>query len=460
MADVVESRGQDQLVSGLDADERRMLAELDRRYVIQPWAASQARTRRHVVEWAQGSWIRVDGRDLLDFSAQTTYMNIGHRHPRVLDAIRRQLDVLPVAWSRLVSEPRARLAERLSGLAPGDDHRVFFTPGGAEAVEAAIMAAREFTGRRKILTHYRDYHGGTTGAIAASGDQRGWQPLADLTSIIRIPGPYPYRCSICLGPCSGSCVAYVEDVIRLEGPNSIAAILFEPIQGTNGVIIPPDSYLPRLRAIADRYGILLIADEVITGFGRTGTWFSMEHWGVAPDIIAVAKGLNAGYVPLGAAILSSRVAAFYDDHPWLRGHTYTGHALAAVSALAVMDVIEDEQLLDNSTVLGTYLLECAQQLAAAHPSVGEVRGKGLFVGIELVRNRATREPLYDWSSGRGGDAKGRVIDALLEAGVFMLEGNDTSLILAPPLNIARSDIDFAVGAIDTALTVSDREGET
>lgn len=437
--------------------DRQRIADLDSRYVIQPWVQSQSKAPRHVVEWGKGSRFRIDGREVIDFGSQAGYMSLGYGHPRIVEAMRRQLDVLPVAWSRNATEPRARLAERLAQLAPGSGQKVFFSTGGAEAVEAAIMAAREVTGRRKILTHYLDYHGATSGTIATSGDQRGWQPLNDPTSIVRIPSPYPYRCSICHGACNGSCFRHIEEIIRLEGPGTIAAILFEPIQGTNGVIVPYDAYLPQLRRLADRHGILLIADEVMTGLGRTGSWFACEHWAIVPDITVVAKGVNSGYVPLGATILSASVAEFYDKHPWRRGHSYTGHALAAAAALATIESIEDEGLVENARVLGDELLRQARELIASHPSIGEVRGKGLFVGIELVGNRQTRQPLYDWATGSGSQLKRRVLDAVLQNGVSLMEGNASALILVPPLNISREDIHIAIEAIDGALSIADAE---
>lgn len=441
----------------MDAESRDRLVASDIKHVVQPWAPSQRDARRIVAESAQGSRITLDGHDVLDFAAQTAYVNVGHRHPKVVEAIRRQLDVLPVAWSRYVTVPRARLAERLSELAPTSGRgKVFFTPGGAEAVEAAMMAAREVTGRPKIVTQYRAYHGATFGTIAASGDQRGWQSINDPSSIVRVPGAYPYRCQHCGDNCRGRCVAYVEEVIRLEGAKTIAAIMVEPVQGTNGVIVPPDGYLPALRDIAHRHGILLIADEVMTGFGRTGRWFACEHWNVEADIVVVAKGLTSGYIPMGAAIFSPAVAEYFDIRPWLRGHTYTGHALAAAAALAVIDVIEDENLIDRSRDLGRYLLEQLEKLGRSHVSVGEVRGKGLFAGIELVLDPKSRQPLYDFVTGDGREHKRAVLDSIFDAGVLLMEGNSSTLILAPPLTITQDEIDTAVHAVDIGLDVADR----
>lgn len=411
-----------------------------------------------MISSADGCSFILDGQRTLDFGSQTAYMNVGHHNEYVVAAIKRQLDCLPVGWSRFANEPRARLAKRLSDLAPGGSYKAFFTPGGAEAIEAAIMAAREVTGRRKILTHYWSFHGATTGAIATSGDDRGWHPLSDASSVVRVQPPYPYRCRWCKDGCTDSCIEILEDAVRCEGPEQIAAVLVEPIHGTSGVIVPPDDYLPSLRELTRKYGILLIADEVMTGFGRTGTWFACEHWNVVPDIIALAKGLTAGYVPMGAALLSEEVAGYYDERHWRRGHTYSGHALAAAAALAVIEVIERDGLVARSRELGQYLLSRCQDVASRRLMVGDVRGRGLFVGIELVRNRETKAPLYDWVTGEGLDDKQVVVEAILKQGVYVLPGNASSLVLAPPLCISREELDLGIAAIDEALQACEANG--
>ena len=442
----------------LGADE---VASLDREYVLYPWTPKQNSVTPRVAERAHGTRFWLSGKEMLDFSAQMVFMNVGHCHPVVLRAIEEQLKILPAAAPTFANAPRAQLAKKLAEITPGSLKKTFFSTGGADAVEAATMAAKAFTGRRKIIARYREYHGSTYGGMAFSSDQRSWQFSPTLSEVIHVPAPDPYRCRDCRpgNPCTVCSGKQIEDIIRYEGANQVAAVLVELIPGSNGILVPPEGYWAEVRRITRKYGILLIADEVMTGFGRTGEWFACNHWKLEPDIMTLAKGITSGYVPLGATIMSAEIADYFEDHPWVHGHTYTGHALAAAAGNAVISVYENEGLIENSRQVGTYLLERARTLMERHPSVGDVRGKGLFVGVELVRSRSTKAPLYDWPTGQGGPSKQRILNAAFDRGLYVMGGNANVLMLSPPLTVTRSEVDEAISILDEVLELSDSECE-
>ncbi|MHB8618203.1 MAG: aminotransferase family protein [Chloroflexota bacterium] len=438
---------------------RDEIAQLERDYVMYPWTPRQDAVVPRVVESAHGMHYVQDGREIMDFGSQLAFMNVGHTHPRVVDAVIAQVKKLPVIGSTLATEAKARLAQKLAQVTPGALKKTFFSTGGAEAVEAATMVAKAFTGRRKIITRYRAYHGATYAGMGFSADQRSWQFTPGIPDVVHVPEPYCYRCPFGLTypSCELRCAQHVEQVIKQEGAEYVAAVMVEPIQGAGGIIVPPPEYMPMLRKITRDHGVMLIADEVMTGFGRTGRWFACEHWDVEPDIMTMAKGITCGYVPLAATIVSEEIAKFFDDHPWVHGHTYTGHTLGAAAANAVLRVYEDENLIQNSAEVGAYLFERACELREKHPSVGDVRGKGLFVGVELVRSRQTREPIYDWTTGEGGALKQKVLKAALDEGLYVMGGNASVLMLCPPLIATRADVDTAVEILDHALAVADAE---
>jgi taurine---2-oxoglutarate transaminase len=437
------------------------IARLERDHVLYPWTARQDALKPRVVDSAHGTHFVLDGKEVLDFGSQLVFANVGHTHPRVIEAITKQLHSLPVASSTFANRPRAALAKKLAEITPGSLTKTFFSTGGAEAVEAAAMAAKAFTGRRKIISRFREYHGSTFGAMALSADQRSWPFTPSLPDVVHVPLPYPYRCTDCRpgAQCSVCSGRHIEDVIRFEGHDQVAAVLLEVIPGSNGVVVPPEGYLATVREITRKYGVLLIADEVMTGFGRTGEWFACNHWGLEPDIMTLAKGLTSGYIPLAATVMSGEIAQYFESHSWVHGHTYTGHALAAAAANAVISVYEDEDLIHNARNAGDYLLERASELLDRHPSVGEVRGRGLFIGLELVRSRETKEPLYDWPTGRGAQVKQRVLTKALEDGLYVLGGNANVLVLCPPLTVTRAEIDEAIVILDAALSIADSEFE-
>jgi taurine--2-oxoglutarate transaminase len=436
------------------------MAPSDRR--LYPWAV-QGPLQPLTVTSASGSWFNdSQGGRWLDLGGQLAYMNVGHAHPKVVEAIQRQAAVLPVIGPNFANPPATRLAEMLAEVTPGDLNRTFFTNGGAEANEYAIRIARQATGRLKIVTRYQSYHGSTLGAISATGENRRLYAEPTAPGFVKALDPYRYRCPLChdRSACSLACADAIEQVIVGEGPETVAAVMMEPITGLSGLVVPPDGYLARVREICDRYGVLLIFDEVITGFCRTGRWFASEHWGVQPDIMSVAKGITSGYVPLGATVVSDRVAAAFDDTYLGGGLTYAAHPLACAAGCATLEVYLEERLDERAARLGTLLQQRLQTLAAEHPSVGEVRSLGLLAGIELVRNQRTREPLSPQRTEAPlTPAMAAVKRVLNERYVSpLLRWN--LVVLAPPLTISEEELEKGVQALDAALEVADAEVAT
>jgi taurine--2-oxoglutarate transaminase len=405
-----------------------------------------------------------DDREILDFSSCFVSHNLGHQDPRVLSAMKAQIDTLVSCAPVMSTRPRALFGKMLADVTPGDLSRSFITLGGAEAIEAAVKMAHQYTGRRKIITRYQTYHGGTTAAMSASaGDARNWAQVQGGAEFVRVPQPYPYRCSFGTSTPEDCCEAnlrYLDQVIQWEGgEDQIAAILLEPITGANGVIVPPDGYLQGVRKLCDQYGILLIADEVMTGFGRTGEWFAVDHEAVVPDIMTIAKGLTGAYMPLGAAIARKHIGDHFKDHFFSHGATYAAHALGCATALEVIACYQDDNLIENARVMGDYLLENTQALMDRHPCIGEVRGKGLFVGLELVKNRSTREPMVpvDGKIRKGDNPKLAVARKLNQLGMIAMAANPgTTLALAPPLIVTPAEIDEGIAKLDEALAEADK----
>jgi taurine--2-oxoglutarate transaminase len=347
---------------------------------------------------------------------------------------------------------RARLAQMLTRVSPGQAMlKTFFTNGGAEANENAVKIARLYTGRHKVLTSYRGYHGGTYGAITLSGDPRRWPAEPGVPGVIHFLTPYPYRSPFAVPEDreTDAALAHLEHVLMYEGPEHVAAILIETIVGGSGLIVPPDGYLEGVRNICDRHGIVLIFDEVMAGFGRTGAWFACEHWNVVPDMITFAKGVTSGYVPLGGVMVSAPIARYFDDHVLWAGLTYSGHALACAAGCANLEVIEDEGLVDRARRMGQVLGDRLRRLADRHPVVGDVRGTGLFWGVELVKDRATREPLAPFSRSGPSPMTG-VLKRAFALGANLI-GRYNIFVVAPPLVISEAQIEEGVRAIDGAL---------
>ena len=418
------------------------IVDLNKEYTFFSWSA-QGAVNPIPVTRAEGVYFYdADGKRYLDFASQLVNTNVGHQHPRVIKAIQDQAAVLTFASPGAATEPRGLLGRKLAEITPGDLKKTFFTLGGAEANENAIKIARMFTGRHKIMARYRSYHGATYGAISLTGDYRRLPVEPGIPGVVHFLDPYCYRCPFgwTHETCHRECIKHVEEVIQYEGVDQIAAIFMEGVTGTNGLIIPPDDYWPRLREICDKFGILLISDEVMSGWGRTGKWFAVDHWNVVPDMITTAKGITSGYVPLGAVIVREKIAKYFDDHVLFAGLTYNGHALACATALATIEAYEEDGIFENAQSVGKHLGLRLEELKAKHPSVGDVRYIGLFSALELVKNRETKEgmdvtPLKNF---------------LISHGVYVFNFRNI-LFVVPPLIITEEQINEGLNLIDEGL---------
>jgi taurine--2-oxoglutarate transaminase len=425
------------------------------------WSA-QARVQPIPVSRAEGVYFwDTQGKRYLDFNSMVMCSNIGHGDPRVVEAIVEQARELAFAGPGMATKPRAILGKLLAEITPGDLSKFLYTLGGAEANENAIKLARAYTGRHKILARYRSYHGASSGAMAATGDPRrtAWEPSV-MPGVVHFLDPYRYRSTfhrsnpdVAEAVFAQDYLNHLEEVIQYEGPKTIAAVMVETVTGTNGVIIPPDGYLQGVREICDRHGILLICDEVMSGFGRTGAWFAADHWNVVPDLMTMAKGLTSGYAPLGAVAIRPMVAEFFNDRVYQSGLTYNGHPLSLAAAIANIRVMQEDGLIERARAMGAVLARHLREMGEAHPSVGDVRSIGLFGVIELVRDRRTREPMapFNGSSPEMDALRKR----LLERGLFLYTHWHTLLIL-PPLIITPEQLADGFRLIDEALEITDR----
>jgi taurine--2-oxoglutarate transaminase len=427
----------------------------DAKYVLHSWSVRSA-IDPIPVAGAEGRYFwDFDGKRYLDFASQLVNVSIGHQHPKVVAAIKEQAEQLCTIGPMMANEKRSELARLLAEVTPGDLVMSFFTNGGAEANENAIKLARWYTGRPKIVARYRSYHGATAGAISATGDPRRWPAEPGVPGIVRMLDPYTYRCPAghpdpC-PVCSGA--PHLEEILQYEGAENVAAVILETVTGTNGVIPPPPGYLESVREVCDRHGILLILDEVMAGFGRTGKWFACQNWDVVPDIITLAKGINSGYVPLGAMVISERIADWVRDRYFASGMTYSGHPLACAAAVASIEAFREESIVENAAAMGEVLGEGLARLADKHESIGEVRGLGLFYGVELVKDRATREPLVPFNaSGEAFAPMAKIAKAALERGLYLMMHWNV-IIVAPPLTITHEELDEGLEKLDEALSV-------
>jgi taurine--2-oxoglutarate transaminase len=425
------------------------IVALAKKHTIFEWTAQQSVDPIPVAR-AKGVYFWTpDGKRYIDFNSQLMCVNIGHSDPRVVKAIAEQAATLCYVMPGMATEPRARLGAKLAAIAPGDIDVFFFTNGGAEANENAMKIARAVTGRLKILAFYRSYHGGTAGAISATGDPRRWSEPS-MPGVIHVVNPYH---GIQRGWDSAEqALEHLEETIQLEGPKTIAAFIVETVVGTNGVLIPPDGYLQGVRAICDKYGILLIADEVMAGFGRTGKWFAIEHWGVVPDLLTMAKGLTSAYVQLGAVGMRQEIADAFRSKPFPGGLTYNSHPLACACALANLAVYEEDNLIDRAAHTGRLMRQLMDDLDAKHPSVGATRSIGLFGVIELVRNRETREPMAPF---------GGTSPEMAALGKFFREHGLFTFVrwnyffTNPPLSITEDELREGFAIIDRGLLITD-----
>jgi taurine--2-oxoglutarate transaminase len=446
---------------------------VDHEHVIYSWSA-QGGLDPLWVTGGEGCWFEAaDGRRYLDFASQVMNLNLGHAHPRLVEALRRQAGELYGLAPSFASEPRTELARLLAEVTPGDLAMTLFTTGGADANENAVKLARWVTGRQKVVARYRSYHGATAGAAALTGDPRRWPAEPTVPGVVHMLDPYPYRCSAghvfdvdgahgfdpgaghaddCAIAAGGS---HLEEILQYEGPESVAAVILETVTGANGVLVPPPGYLTSIRQVCDRHGVLLILDEVLTGFGRTGRWFACEHWDVVPDIMTLAKGISGAAAPLGAMVVSEKLRPWLQEHEFASGLTACGHPLACAAGVATIAALREEELVENAAAMGEVLADGLTDLADDHASVGQVRGLGLLWGLELVRDRETREPLVPYAAkGEAAQPMAMLRTAAMDRGLHLyVHGN--LLIIAPPLIVRRDEIQTGVAMLDEVLAVAD-----
>jgi taurine--2-oxoglutarate transaminase len=436
----------------------QQVVDLTRQYNYGTWRFQKNWNPMHIVD-AEGCHI-IDGagKRYLDFSAQLMCSNLGHKNQVVIAAIAKQAQELSYAMPGYATTARAELSQLLLEVLPKGLSKFFFTTSGTDANEAAFKIARMVTGKSKIISRYRSYHGSTSGSIAATGDPRRWamEPAGKGPGMIFAPEVHCYKCPIrhTYPGCGIACADYIEHMIRNE--SDVAAVLVEPIVGTNGVIVPPDEYMPKLRSICDAHGVLLIADEVMTGWGRTGEWFAMNHWGVTPDILVTAKGITGAYVPLGLCATSEKITAYFDDHYFAHGHTYEAHPITLAPAVATIREMQRLGLVERARDLAPYVETKLHDLKAKHPSIGDVRGKGLFWAVDLVKNQTTKEPFNTYSDKVSG--KPLLVDQIaaktLADGVI-IQAWVSHFVIAPPLIITKAEIDLGIATLDAHLGIAD-----
>jgi taurine---2-oxoglutarate transaminase len=400
-----------------------------------------------------------DGKKYIDFSSQLMNVNIGHGDQRITDAVSKQMKELSFVFPGMSTNVRGSLGKKLAEITPGSLSKSFFTLGGAESVENAIKIARMYTGRHKIISHYRSYHGATYGAISAGGDPRKF-PIdsQSVPNMIHVENPYAYRCpwgTNTIEECGKMALKHLERVIEFENPNSIAAIIMEGESGSSGCIKYPPYYLKKVKAICDRYDILLIDDEVMSGFGRTGKMFAIEHHDVAPDIMCVAKGLTSGYLPLGATIVSSKIAEHFDENALVAGLTYSSHAVSCAAALENLKILEEDNLVEKAANMGIYIEQKVNELKKVHPSIGDFRNTGLLGCIELVKNRETKEPITPWNAKpEDMEVTNKMAAKVRELGMFTFVRWNW-IFIAPPLCITKAEVDEGMKIISEVISIAD-----
>jgi taurine---2-oxoglutarate transaminase len=438
------------------------ILSLSKEHVFYTWSA-QAKVNPIAVKRAKGVYFwDVEEKRYLDFNSMTMCVNIGHGDERVIKAMQQQVAELPYAAPGMTTKVRALASKMVAEITPHQAlTKVLFTLGGADASENAIKLARGYTGRHKILTRYRSYHGATAGAMAATGDPRrvAWEPNL-MTGVVHFLDPYRYRSTfhrtnpdILETDFAQDYLNHLEEIIQYEGPETIAAILIESVTGTNGIIIPPEGYMQGVRTLCDKYGIVMITDEVMSGFGRTGKWFAVEHWDVVPDIITMAKGLTSAYAPLGAVAMRPEIAAAFNEQAFESGLTYTSHPVSLAAAIANINVMMEDKIVEHAAMMGPALKRMLTDLGEAHPSVGEVRSIGLFGILELVKDRRTKEPMAPWN--RTSPEMTALKKYCLDHGLFLYTHWHTVLII-PPLIITGEQLKEGFDILDKALEITDK----
>jgi taurine--2-oxoglutarate transaminase len=432
----------------------------DRAHVFHSWSAQQLIDPLPIADASGVYFTDYSGKSYLDFSSQLVNVNIGYQHPKLIAAIQEQAGKLTTISPAFANDARSEAARLIAELAPGDLDQVFFTNGGAEAIENATRMARLHTGRHKVMAAYRSYHGATAGAIALTGDPRRWSSEPSIPGVVRYFGPYLYRSAFHATTEAEECeraLQHLRDIVLVEGSHTVAALILETVVGTNGILVPPEGYLAGVRAICDEFGIVMIADEVMAGFGRCGEWFAVDRWGVTPDLICFAKGVNSGYVPLGGVVISAAIGATFAERAYPGGLTYSGHPLACAAAVASINIFREEKIVENARAIGeTVIGPGLREIADRHPSVGEVRGLGVFWAVELVRNRETREPLVPFNAG-GADAApmNEFAAACKQRGLWpFTHFNRTHVV--PPCTITAEEATTGLAILDEALAVADR----
>ncbi len=438
------------------------VVEITAKYTFGTWRFQKNWKPIHVVDAEGVRFTDASGKQYLDFSSQLMCVTLGYKNQAVIKAIEEQARTLPYIAPGFATTVRAELSTLLLEVLPQGLEKFFFTTSGTDANEAAFKIARMVTGKTKIISRYHSYHGSTMGSIAATGDPRRWamEPAGKIPGVIFGPEVHCYQCPIhhTYPECNVACADYIEHMIENEG--DVAAVLVEPVVGTNGVLVPPKEYLPRLREICDRHDVLLIADEVMTGWGRTGKWFAVDHWNVKPDILTTAKGITTAYMPLGLCATTKKIADFFDDHYFSHGHTYEAHPLTLAPAIASIKEMKRLDLMNRATEVGAYLGKKLHELKPKHKSIGDVRGIGMFWAVELVKNQKTKEPFNSYKDKISGTPLlvDKVTAEMMKNGVF-LQAWVSHFVIAPPLIISKEDIDLGVAALDAALVIADAEAE-
>ncbi len=435
--------------------ERTTIEQLDKEYTLGTWTRQRDFDPTEIADTEGPRIITADGDEILDFSSQYVCTSLGYSADRVADAVSDQIRTVPYVSPGWATEPRAKLSEKLAEITPGSLKKTFYSTSGTEANEVAFKIARAYTGKHKILSRYRSYHGATAASLSASGDPRrvaqGPEVQPEVPGMIKGPDPYAYGSS--LDP--EKSLEYIDEMLKLEG-GTVAAVLVEPLVGSNGVLTPPDDYLPRLQEIAHDHGALLICDEVMTGFGRTGEWFASTLYDAEPDIITMAKGLTGSYQPLAATTVTEEIAEYFEDTLLNQGHTFAGHPTACAAGVAAIETYEEKELVENAREKGEYLRSKLESLADSHPSVGERRGVGLHQGLELTRSETERVPFEKRSDKVSSNTT--VLDEVgahaLDNGVYVYTSVNT-IVITPPLTITSAQIDEAIEALDDALAISD-----